>query len=82
MITLESDIGVKKIQDLHAAILDEFDKNEEVVIDFTGVERIDLSVAQLIIAAGREAKKNGKTVRLKSMPRAVKYQMQMCALKV
>lgn len=82
MITLDSDIGVKKIRDLHAAILNEFNDNEEILIDFSAVERVDLSVVQLIIAAGREAKKTGKTLKLKSMPRTVKYQLQMCALKV
>ncbi len=82
MITLDRDIGVKTIQELHAAVLDEFKKNDEILIDFSKVERVDLSVVQLIIAAGREAKNTGKTLKLKSLQRSVKFQMQMCALKV
>lgn len=82
MITLDSDIGIKKIQVLYDSIRDEFKKSDEVIIDFSNVDRADLSVIQLVIAAGREAKSTGKTLKLKSMQRSIKYQMQICALKV
>lgn len=82
MIKLESGIGVKKVKELHAAILDEFEKNDEVLIDFTDVERVDLSVVQLVMASGRVAKSTGKTVKLKSVPRFIKYQMQICGIKI
>jgi anti-anti-sigma regulatory factor len=82
MIKLEPDIGVKKIKELHAAILDEFKKSDEVLIDFTDIERVDLSVVQLIMASGRAARYGGKTIKLKSVPRFVKYQMQICGIKI
>lgn len=82
MIKLDSDIGVKKIKELHAAILDELNSNDEVLMDFSGVERVDCSVAQLIMASGRAAKAAGKTIKLKSVPRFVKYQMQICGIKI
>lgn len=82
MIKLDHDINVKKIKELHEAILDEFSSTDEVLIDFSGVERVDLSVVQLIMAAGRAAKTAGKTIKLKAVPRFVKYQMQICGIKI
>jgi anti-anti-sigma regulatory factor len=82
MIKLEPDISVKKINELHAAIVDEFKTGDEVLIDFSDVERVDLSVVQLIIASGRAAKTSGKTIKLKSVPRFVKHQMQICGVKL
>ncbi|HNW30120.1 MAG TPA: STAS domain-containing protein [Spirochaetota bacterium] len=82
MIKLDSDINVKKIKEFHSAILDELKSSDEVLIDFSDVERIDLSVAQLVIASGRAAKAAGKTIKLKSVPRFVKYQMQICGIKI
>ena len=82
MIKLEPEINVKKIKELHAAILDEFKSGDEVLMDFTDVERVDLAVVQVILAAGRAAKAAGKTVKLKSVPRFVKHQMQICGVKL
>jgi hypothetical protein len=56
MITLDSDIGIKKIQVLYDSIRNEFKKSDEVIIDFSNVDRVDLSVIQLVIAAGRDDK--------------------------
>jgi anti-anti-sigma regulatory factor len=82
MIKLDPDTGIKNVKELHAALLDEFKNNDEVIIDFSEVERIDLSVAQLVIASGREARSRGKTTKLKAVPRSVKYQLQICGLKI
>ncbi len=82
MIKLDSDTGIKKIKELHSAVIDEFAMSDEIVIDFTAVERVDLSVVQLIMAVGRAAKAAGKTIKLKSVPRFVKHQMQICGIKV
>lgn len=82
MIRLDSDIGVKTIKSIHAAVMDELDRNDELLIDFSDVERIDCSVAQLVIALGRAAKMTGKTVKLKGVQRSVKYQMQLCGIKI
>jgi anti-anti-sigma regulatory factor len=82
MIKLEPDISVKKIKELHAAIVDEFKNNDEVLIDFADVERVDLSIVQLIMASGRAAKTAGKTIKLKSVPRFIKHQMQICGVKL
>ena len=82
MIILDQDISVKKIADFHANVLKSLEDDDEVVIDFSNVERVDCSLVQVIIAAGRKAKIEGKTIKLKSLPRPVKYQMQVCGLKI
>jgi anti-anti-sigma regulatory factor len=82
MIVLDEDIGIKKIISFYNSLKREMEDEDEIIIDFSKVARIDLSVAQVVTAAGRSAKKLGKTIRLKSVGNTVKRQMQLCGLKV
>lgn len=82
MILLDEDVGIKQIKGLYELLKIELDEPGELVIDFSNVRRIDLSVAQLIIAAGRESAANDKPVKLKSIPDDVKYQLHLCGLKL
>lgn len=82
MIKLDSDTGVKRIKELHASLLEELSAGGDVILDFSDIERVDLSLVQLIMAAGREARARNVTVKLKSVPRSVRYQMQICGLKI
>jgi anti-anti-sigma factor len=82
MIILKEDISVKNVAQFYQDIKNEITNKEKVIIDFSSVKRIDLSIAQVIIAAGREAKETGKNVKLKSVSDAVKNQLQICGLKI
>jgi len=82
MINVKEDISIKNAAQFYLDVKNELAAQEEVILDFSTVKRIDLSIAQVIVAAGREAKKNGKTVNLKSVSDAVKYQLQICGLKI
>jgi anti-anti-sigma regulatory factor len=81
MIVLDEDIGIKKVREFYNDLKEELSSGNEVVVDFSKVGRTDLSVIQVIIAAGREAKSKGKTIRLKKVSRDMKLQMQLCGLK-
>lgn len=56
-------------------------KEGDLTCDLSTVERIDCSIAQLLIAAMREAKKNGTKVKIKGVSREVKDQFELCGLK-
>ncbi len=81
MIILDEDIGIKKIKEFHGSIRKEMDANNEVIVDFSKVKRIDLSLVQVILSAGRVARKRGKALKLKGVSDTVKFQMQICGLK-
>lgn len=82
MLLLDEDVGIKQIKNLYELLTKELEAPGELVIDFSNVRRIDLSVAQLIIAAGRESAAKEKPVKLKAIPDDVKYQLQLCGLKL
>ena len=82
MMKLAGEVGVKIVEEFYADLMDELDGSDDVIIDFTDVSRVDLSVMQVIIVAGRYAKDLGKVVKLKSVSREMKYQMFLCGLKI
>jgi anti-anti-sigma regulatory factor len=73
---------VKNVRNIYELLKEELSKEDVVTVDFTAVKRTDLSVLQVIIAAGREAKGLGKTIKLKGVSAGVKSQMYLCGLKV
>lgn len=81
MIVLDENIGVKTIREFYDALKREIGAGDETVIDFSAVDRVDLAVVQVVIAAAREARARGKTIHLKGVNGKVKYQMQLCGLK-
>jgi anti-anti-sigma factor len=82
MIVLKEDINIKNAAQFYQDVKDELANKDKVILDFSNVQRIDLSIAQIILAAGREAKETGKSVNLKSVSDAVKHQLQVCGLKL
>ena len=78
---VSEDIGIKKIHDFYRDLASELNSSDEIVLDFVNVARVDLSVIQVIIAAGRKAREQGKTIKLKSVSEVIKQQMQVCGLK-
>ncbi len=81
MIIENDSIGVKYVKNFYSDLEEELNESEEVIVDFSSVKRIDLSVVQAIIVIGREAREKGKIVKLKSVSDDVKKQMQICGLK-
>lgn len=79
-IILKEDAGVKTIKLLHQTLADALDAESEIVLDFSNVKRLDLAVVQLIYAAGKEARRNNKALKMKSVSEAVKRQMWLGGL--
>ena len=78
--TCSEKTGIKTAEKLKEDILSQLDRKEELTIDFAAVRRIDLSVAQIVIAAGREAKKRNLAFRLTGLSSDVKRQLRLCGV--
>ena len=81
MVIEEVNLGIKQSKKFHQMLNHEMDEYDEVIIDFSKVKRIDLSIVQVITAAGRDARKRGKVIMLKSASDDVKRQLKICGLK-
>lgn len=79
---LEEDIlSVKQAAVFYELLKSEMDEEDKVIIDFTAVERVDISIIQILVAAGREMRNQGKILKLKGVSETVKEQMNMCGLR-
>ena len=77
IIKLEEDIGVKKISKFYLELKEIMKKENEIILDFNDVKKIDLSVAQVIIAADRELQKRDSNIGLKSASKQVQQQLRL-----
>ena len=75
VIELREDTGVKNIKELYSQLNKILKKESEIILDFNKVRRIDLSLAQLIMAANRELHKSGKKIMLRSVSKDIKKQL-------
>ena len=73
-------MSVRHITAMKAEILSLLDKGGGVTIDLSALARIDLSVAQTVIAAQKEAKKRRQTIRLSGLGAGVKKQLFLCGV--
>ncbi len=80
VIELSEDIGVKNIKNFYSNLLDIMKSESEIVLDFSKVRRIDLSFAQVIMAANRESNKSGKKIMLKSVSDKIRKQLYISGL--
>lgn len=71
------DVGIKSIRIFYEKIKEMMDKDDSVVLDFMTVKSIHLAVALVVMAAHREAKRKGKTIRLKNVSDGVRHQLYL-----
>lgn len=74
--------GIKTIGEVHAAVQEELSGDGDAVLDFSDLTRLDLSVAQVVLAAAREASKRKIKLRLKGVSDDIRHQLYLCGLKV
>ena len=73
-------MSVRHIKVMKEEILSLFDKGSGVTIDLSALSRIDLAVAQTVIAAQKEAKKRSQAIRLSGLGAEVKKQLFLCGV--
>jgi len=79
-MTLREDIGVKNIREFHRDLGDVLRSGDDITLDFSNVRRIDLSVAQVLMAAQRVVRKNNRSIRLKGLHKTVHEQLVLTGL--
>jgi anti-anti-sigma regulatory factor len=77
VIEMPENIGIKNIKTFYSGIKELLNKEAEIILDFNKVNRIDLSLAQVIMAANREFAKTGKKIVLKSVSKYIRKQLFM-----
>lgn len=79
-IALNEDVGIKNIREFYRNLAKVLKGEDEVILDFSRVKRIDLSLAQVLMAAGRIAKSEKKILKLKNVSADIKKCLQIAGL--
>ncbi len=79
-IELREDVGVKNIKEFYNELMMLLQGQEEIVLDFSQVRHVDLSLAQVLMAAHKIARKDNKVIKLKRVSQELKEQMQIAGL--
>lgn len=57
----QGNAGIEQAHKLRDELIEAFKKNSEIRLDISEVEDIDITAIQIIVAARKEAEKNGKS---------------------
>lgn len=79
-IVLKENIEIKNIRKFYRDLADVLVDADDVMLDFARVERIDLSLAQVLMAAGRIAKSDNKVLKIKNVSAEVRKHLQIAGL--
>jgi anti-anti-sigma factor len=80
-VMIAKDVGVKNIADFKQELLHALNADNEILLHFKNVRRIDLAVVQVIMAAFKEAKKRKKKIVLRGLAsEIIKKQLYICGL--
>jgi anti-anti-sigma regulatory factor len=77
MFELPENLSVKNIKDFYVRLGNGIRNESEIILDFTNVRRVDLSVVQVLMAANRDFAKKGKQIKLKSVSENIKNQLHL-----
>lgn len=82
MITVDvpADSGIKTIAELHKKFSEAVMKKDELLLNFSSVEKVDLSVIQLVYASMKQAKKNGTVLKFRGLSPELKKQFKLCGM--
>ena len=67
-LRLEATLGLRDAADIHARLLKAVGEHDEVRIDTAGVQNVDITIIQLLVAANRSARKRGRSFMLADAP--------------
>lgn len=79
-IYVPEDVSVKKVKDFYLGLRETMKGGEELVLDFSAVSRVDLAVMQVLLALGRECRKEKITLKIKAASGDLKNQMRICGM--
>ena len=73
-------IGIKNIAEVKREILALFNRKEDLAFDLSEVRRIDMSVAQLMIAAMKEGQSRGIRIAIAGISPEIRKQLVYCGI--
>jgi ABC-type transporter Mla MlaB component len=79
-IVLSENISIRNIKDFHREVCQALGGEGEIEIDCAGVQRVDLSVMQVILALARECRARKKVLKIKGTSKLLKEQMKLCGI--
>ncbi len=65
-VTLRDELTIDKLLDNTRIVLSELINNDELIVDITGVTKVDVAAIQMLIAAKKECESNGKSLVIKN----------------
>ena len=77
---LDNSLNIKSVKGFYEKLKELIEKHDEIILDFKSVESVDLSVLQVLFAAGRTMKQNGKNIKYKSLTEGIKRQFYIFGL--
>ena len=80
VIELHEETGVKNIKKFYIDLIETLKEESELILDFAKIKRIDLSLAQILMAARRLARSDSKILKLRNVSAEVRKQLQIAGL--
>ncbi len=79
-IRLDKSAGIRNISLLYEEMKKNVQRGEDIRIDFSELESLDLSMIQLLISARKSLRLSGKKMLFSNVSEAVKNQMKMTGI--
>ena len=76
----EGVIDVKNVNGFYDELKTEINNNDEIILDLSKVKRIDLSAAQVIIAAGEKVKQLKKVLKITGISHDLKKILKLAGI--
>jgi anti-anti-sigma regulatory factor len=76
-IKLPREVGIKKARKMYAAAAAVLAKGPDCALDFANVDRFDLSIAQIILALGRECGSRGGKLMIRNANEAMARRLRL-----
>lgn len=80
VIALHEETGIKNIKKFYIDLIETLKGESELILDFSRIKRIDLSLAQILMAVGRLAKSDSKILKLRNVSAEVRKQLKVAGL--
>jgi anti-anti-sigma factor len=74
----KDELNIYEVESLHQELLDEF-KSDAIIIDMQKVNKIDMSVIQLLISTQKSCQENSKQFELKNVSSELSDIFKSCA---
>jgi len=79
-IIVDENIGVKQVKVFYETLKEESEKEDDIILDFSSVRRVDLSIIQLLISFQGHIKEKKKIMKIKNISDDLMDQLKITGL--